>query len=46
MINNYEWMVKGMGEGLVIISPPEGNCSVSKWKIGAEPSANNIDLLI
>ena len=43
---NYDWMVNGNGEGLVLISPADGpNSDVSKWKIGAETSGDNFTTL-
>ena len=41
VVQNYEWMVKGNGEGLVIVA----NIAISKWKIGAEANATNLDYL-
>lgn len=43
--SNYEWMLNGMGEGLVIISPTYGQTSVRKWKNGSEASATNLNNL-
>lgn len=44
-IANFEWMKNGMGEGLVIAGPAEGNTHISKWKIGAETSGDNFSTL-
>lgn len=38
-------MLNGMGEGLVIISPPFAQTSISKWKNGTEASATNLNNL-
>ena len=35
-------MLNGMGEGLVIISPPFASTSITKWKNGSEASATNL----
>lgn len=43
---NLEWMMNGMGEGLVLAAPAEGSKTVvSKWKIGAETSGDNFSSL-
>lgn len=45
-IANLDWMKNGMGEGIVLASPAEGpQCVVSKWKIGAEASGDNLSTL-
>ena len=38
---NYDWMLKGNGEGLVLVN--EGK--ISKWKIGAERNYSNLGYL-
>jgi hypothetical protein len=38
-------MKKGMGEGLVLASPANGQCHINKWKIGAEASGDNLSAL-
>lgn len=38
---NYDWMVNGNGEGLVLVA----NSKISKWKIGAEANQSNLDSL-
>ena len=46
VINNYEFMVNGHAEGLVLVSPSSGpDVQVSKWKIGAEANSTNTDYL-
>ena len=37
VLNNYDWMFNGHGEGLVIVGPETGsNANICKWKIGVE----------
>ena len=37
VMSQYDWMIHGQGEGLVIVSPESGpNCNLCKWKIGLE----------
>lgn len=38
---NKEWMLKGMGEGLIVTSDK----TIHKWKIGAEMNSSNVGLL-
>jgi len=38
---NYDWMVNGKGEGLVLVH----SGMISKWKIGAEANQSNLDSL-
>ena len=38
---NQEWMLKGMGEGLIVTTDK----TIHKWKIGAEMNSSNIGLL-
>jgi len=38
---NQEWMLKGMGEGLIVTSDK----TIHKWKIGAEMNSSNVGLL-
>jgi len=46
VVSNYEWMVEGNGEGLIISSSMFGDKKVvSKWKIGAEANGSNLDAL-
>jgi hypothetical protein len=46
VINNYDFMVNGHAEGLVLVSPSSGpDVQVSKWKIGAEANSTNTDYL-
>jgi len=43
VMDNFDWMKNGNGEGLVLVSPADGpNCRVSKWKIGHEASGDNL----
>ena len=41
VIANQEWMVQGLGEGLIVVSPDY----IKKWKIGAEANQTNRDLI-
>jgi hypothetical protein len=46
VINNYNFMVNGNAEGLIVVSPSSGpDVQVSKWKIGAEANSTNTDYL-
>lgn len=46
VVDNFDWMYGGHGEGLVIVSPAEGpDAHVMKWKIGAERGENGNELL-
>lgn len=46
VIKNYNFMVNGNAEGLIIVSPSSGpDVQVSKWKIGAEANSTNTDYL-
>ena len=46
VISNYDFMVKGFAEGLIVVSPAIGSeVQVSKWKIGAEKNTDNADLI-
>lgn len=40
--SNYDWMVNGNGEGLVLVNDKFG---ISKWKIGAEANQTNLNSL-
>ena len=42
---NYEWMLGGFGEGIVIVSLDEVNSSVRKWKNGVESRDQNAKVL-
>ena len=41
VIANQEWMVQGLGEGLIVVSKDY----IKKWKIGAEANQTNRDLI-
>jgi len=46
--SNYEWLLKGMGEGIVITHATNDsikNSSISKWKNGMEANSTNADML-
>lgn len=46
VVGNFDYMVNGNAEGLVIVSPSSGSdIQVSKWKIGAEANQTNKDFL-
>jgi len=46
VINNYDFMVNGHAEGLIVVSPSSGSdVQVTKWKIGAEANSTNSDFL-
>jgi hypothetical protein len=41
VIQNKEWMLKGMGEGRIVVSKND----ICKWKIGAEKNKFNVERL-
>lgn len=46
VLGNFDYMVNGNAEGLVVVSPSHGSdVQVSKWKIGAEANQTNKDFL-
>merc|ERR1711862_196860 len=46
VVNNYEWMVEGHGEGLILSSQMFSDSKpLTKWKIGAEDNATNLQAL-
>ena len=46
VLENFDYMVNGNAEGLVLVSPSQGSdVQVSKWKIGAEANQTNKDFI-
>jgi len=46
ILGNFEFMVNGNAEGLVLVSPTSGyDVQISKWKIGAEANETNKDFI-
>lgn len=42
---NFEWMINGNGEGLILVQQGENDATISKWKIGAEANSSNVKML-